>query len=74
MMSKKRLAVLTALLSGLGPFAVDTYLPSFQLMALELKATEVEVQQSLTFYLLPSGWPTCSTGPCRIRSDASASS
>jgi MFS transporter, DHA1 family, multidrug resistance protein len=55
MISKKRLALLTALLSALGPFAIDTYLPSFQLMALELKASELQVQQTLTVYLIAFG-------------------
>jgi MFS transporter, DHA1 family, multidrug resistance protein len=55
MISKKRLAFLTALLSALGPFAIDTYLPSFQMMASELKASELQVQQTLTVYLLAFG-------------------
>ncbi len=55
MISKKRLALLTALLSALGPFAIDTYLPSFQLMATELKASELQVQQTLTVYLIAFG-------------------
>jgi MFS transporter, DHA1 family, multidrug resistance protein len=55
MISKKRLAFLTALLSALGPFAIDTYLPAFQMMASELKASELQVQQTLTVYLLAFG-------------------
>jgi MFS transporter, DHA1 family, multidrug resistance protein len=55
MISKKRLALLTALLSALGPFAIDTYLPSFQLMASDLKASELQVQQTLTLYLIAFG-------------------
>ncbi len=55
MISKKRLALLTALLSALGPFAIDTYLPSFQMMATELKASELQVQQTLTVYLIAFG-------------------
>lgn len=55
MISKKRLALLTALLSALGPFAIDTYLPSFQMMASELKASELQVQQTLTVYLIAFG-------------------
>ncbi len=55
MISKKRLALLTALLSALGPFAIDTYLPSFQMMATELKASELQVQQTLTVYLVAFG-------------------
>jgi MFS transporter, DHA1 family, multidrug resistance protein len=55
MISKKRLALLTALLSALGPFAIDTYLPSFQLMATDLKASELQIQQTLTVYLIAFG-------------------
>ncbi|MEE9332113.1 MAG: multidrug effflux MFS transporter [Methylophilaceae bacterium] len=42
-----------AALAALAPFAIDTYLPAFHIMAAELDATDVQVQQSLTFYLLP---------------------
>jgi MFS transporter, DHA1 family, multidrug resistance protein len=55
MISKKRLALLTALLSALGPFAIDTYLPSFQMIAAELNASELQVQQTLTVYLIAFG-------------------
>jgi DHA1 family bicyclomycin/chloramphenicol resistance-like MFS transporter len=37
----------------IGPFAIDTYLPSFREMETSLHATAVEVQQSLTAYLIP---------------------
>ncbi len=42
-----------AALAALAPFAIDTYLPAFHVMAESLGATDVEVQQSLTFYLFP---------------------
>ncbi len=44
---------LIAALSMIGPFAIDTYLPSFRAMETSLGATTLEVQQSLTAYLLP---------------------
>ena len=47
------IAVLLAALSALGPFAIDTYLPSFHDIGQSLLATPVEVQQTLTFYLVP---------------------
>ena len=47
------IAVLLASLSALGPFAIDTYLPSFQDIGQSLLASPVEVQQTLTFYLVP---------------------
>jgi MFS transporter, DHA1 family, multidrug resistance protein len=42
-----------AALAALAPFAIDTYLPAFHIMGAELVATDVHIQQSLTFYLLP---------------------
>ncbi len=42
-----------AALTALAPFAIDTYLPAFQVMGQALGATDVQIQQSLTFYLLP---------------------
>lgn len=42
-----------AALTALAPFAIDTYLPAFHVMAEALQATDLEIQQSLTFYLLP---------------------
>lgn len=46
------LAVLLAALSMLGPFAVDTYLPAFPAIQASLGAGPLEVQQSLTLYML----------------------
>jgi len=47
------IALLLAALSALGPFSIDTYLPSFHDIAEKLHATPLEVQQTLTAYLLP---------------------
>ncbi len=47
------IALLLAALSALGPFSIDTYLPSFHEIAEKLHATPLEVQQTLTAYLLP---------------------
>lgn len=46
------LALLLAALASLGPFAVDTYLPAFDGMASDLPATPVQLQQTLSVYLL----------------------
>lgn len=46
------LAVLLALLGMLGPFSIDTYLPAFSGIAKALGATPVEMQQTLSAYLL----------------------
>lgn len=47
------LPLLLAALSMIGPFAIDTYLPSFPEIARTLGATSIEVQQSLTAFLVP---------------------
>lgn len=49
----RRLAFLLAALAALGPFSIDTYLPAFPAMAQSLHASDIEIQQSLTAYLLP---------------------
>ncbi|PPD12447.1 multidrug effflux MFS transporter [Methylophilus sp.] len=55
-MLKSRSSVLVlvlAALAALAPFAIDTYLPAFHVMAAEFGTDELAIQQSLTFYLLP---------------------
>ncbi|SMB24259.1 putative MFS transporter [Sterolibacterium denitrificans] len=47
------IAVLLALLAMIGPFSIDTYLPAFPAMAGSLRATPLQIQQTLTAYLLP---------------------
>ncbi|MBS1230950.1 MAG: drug resistance transporter, Bcr/CflA subfamily [Proteobacteria bacterium] len=47
------IALLLASLSALGPFAIDTYLPSFHDIGQSLQANPIEVQQTLTAYLVP---------------------
>ena len=42
-----------AVLASLAPFAIDTYLPGFHIIAADLSSTPGYVQQSLTFYLIP---------------------
>ncbi|TAH50044.1 MAG: Bcr/CflA family efflux MFS transporter [Betaproteobacteria bacterium] len=46
------LAFLIAGLGAIGPFSIDAYLPAFPAMAESLGATQLEVQQTLTAYLL----------------------
>src|SRR5690606_20915279 len=46
------LALMLAALAMLGPFSVDTYLPAFPAIAQELAATPIQVQQTLSFYML----------------------
>ncbi|NCV90195.1 MAG: Bcr/CflA family efflux MFS transporter, partial [Betaproteobacteria bacterium] len=45
-------ALLLAALSSVGPFAIDTYLPAFEGIARSLQATPVQMQQSLSVYLI----------------------
>ena len=45
------MAVLLAVLGMLGPFSIDTYIPAFGAIAQSLKATPVEMQQTLSAYL-----------------------
>lgn len=42
-----------ASLAALAPFAIDTYLPAFQVLEVALSGSPLSLQQSLTFYLLP---------------------
>src|SRR5690348_10853884 len=47
------LAAMLAGLATLGPFSIDTYMPSFPAMGHALDASPVEIQQTLSAYLLP---------------------
>ena len=47
------LAVVLAGLATLGPFAIDTYMPSFPAIGRAFGATPLELQQTLTAYLIP---------------------
>jgi DHA1 family bicyclomycin/chloramphenicol resistance-like MFS transporter len=51
-LSAAALAVMLAGLSMIGPFSIDAYLPAFPNIQSTLHATPLEVQQSLTFYML----------------------
>lgn len=47
------IAIILASLAALAPFTIDTYLPAFPALARDLPATQMQLQQSLTAYLLP---------------------
>lgn len=51
--NSKLLVYVLASLAALAPFAIDTYLPAFHIIGTQLGASDVQIQQSLTFYLLP---------------------
>jgi len=53
MSSQTLIAVILAGLAALAPFSIDTYLPAFPAIGSDLGATPLELQQSLTAYLLP---------------------
>lgn len=53
--SRNQLAFLLAALAMLGPFSVDTYLPAFHNIESSLHASAIEVQQTLTAYMLSFG-------------------
>lgn len=46
-------SVVLASIAALAPFAIDTYLPAFPTLADALGSSTLELQQSLTAYLLP---------------------
>ena len=52
MLSAGGLATLLAGLSMLGPFSIDAYLPAFPQIMANLAASSIEVQQTLTAYML----------------------
>jgi MFS transporter, DHA1 family, multidrug resistance protein len=46
------LALIIGMLSSIGPFAIDTYLPAFAQISKELGASETQMQLTITAYLL----------------------
>jgi MFS transporter, DHA1 family, multidrug resistance protein len=52
MLSSTGLAMMLAALSMLGPFSIDAYLPAFPSIQASLQATPIEVQQTLSIYML----------------------
>jgi len=47
------ISIVLAGLAALAPFAIDTYLPAFPSLAVALHGSTLQLQQSLTAYLLP---------------------
>ena len=45
--------LILASLTALAPFAIDTYLPAFEVMEYDLATNSNFIQQTLTFYLVP---------------------
>ena len=47
------LAAILAALATLGPFSIDTYMPSFPSIGRSFAATPLQIQQTLSAYLIP---------------------
>jgi DHA1 family bicyclomycin/chloramphenicol resistance-like MFS transporter len=52
------LAVILAALAMIGPFTIDTYLPSFPFIGADLQATPAQLQQTLSLYLFTLAFMT----------------
>ena len=63
----KRLTLLVALLTMIGPFTIDTYLPSFPALEAEFDVSRALLSQSLAFYLAAFGISTLVWGPLSDR-------
>jgi len=63
----RRLTLIAALLSMLGPFSIDTYLPSFPAIELEFGVSRAVLSQSLAVYLLAFAASTLVWGPLADR-------
>ena len=57
------LAALLAFLSMLSPFSLDTFFPSFPAIAQEFSLSALQLQQTLTAYLVPYGLTMLLHGP-----------
>ena len=63
----RHLTLIAALLSMLGPFSIDTYLPSFPAIETEFGISRALLSQSLGFYLLAFAVSTLVWGPVADR-------
>lgn len=63
----RHLTLIAALLSMLGPFSIDAYLPSFPDIELEFGVSRAILSQSLGFYLLAFAFSTLFWGPVADR-------
>lgn len=62
-LNRRHLPYLLAATATLGPFSIDTYMPSFPAIGAALAATPWQVQQTLTSYLLAFGAMMLFHGP-----------
>ena len=61
------LAALLASLSALGPFSIDTYLPAFSGIAQAIGASDAQMQQTLSVYLIAFAAANLFHGPLSDR-------
>lgn len=66
-MSKHKLTIIVALLSTIGPFTIDTYLPSFPSIEATYHVSRAMLSQSLAVYLLAFAISTLFWGPLSDR-------
>jgi DHA1 family bicyclomycin/chloramphenicol resistance-like MFS transporter len=63
----RHLTLIVALLTMIGPFTINTYLPSFPDIETEFNVTRILLSQSLAFYLLAFALCTLAWGPLSDR-------
>lgn len=63
----KHLTLIVALLTMIGPFTIDTYLPSFPAIEVEFEVSRALLSQSLAFYLAAFAISTLFWGPLSDR-------
>jgi DHA1 family bicyclomycin/chloramphenicol resistance-like MFS transporter len=63
----KHLTLIVALLTMIGPFTIDTYLPSFPAIEAEFGVSRALLSQSLAFYLAAFAFSTLVWGPLSDR-------
>ena len=54
-MHERLIMILVAILAMIAPFSIDTYLPSFPDIEADLNATSVQMQQTMSIYMLGFG-------------------
>ena len=62
-MSLRHMALILGLLSAVGPFAIDMYLPAMPALAVSLGVTETAAQLTLTSYFVAFGLAQLAYGP-----------
>ena len=49
--SRRKLAAILGLLAMIGPFAIDSIFPAYQVLAQDLRVEDVAKQQAISIYL-----------------------